>query len=661
MVLLLVIVGLLGTLLQLSSSSQHHNKNTADLLFVNGFVVFNTRSVGSSRSKSKIRNNCLITTTTSSSSRSKHYHSSPSSSTLFNSRRLLVANNNNNNNNTAAVIITGEEYSSSNSSSTSTTMMTTRSKLFFPPVVSINEESKNHNDEGVLIMMNNHPPIPATDFDDDDDDDTPVVNNIRTDDNDNTAEDIEDNDQNKQNKQKQKNGLLTIGFITFLFSTNSPVLHGAFTLNNDNSHPPSVLLVNAAVSVVAFIGLLIGGNTLEKSQPLSQSLSSSSQPSSSSSSQSSMPSSSSTTILSNEDNNNKEIVHTPTIQSQLTSTSTTTAKSVSAIATTTSSIIISNIGGIELGIWKFLGTTSNLFGLAYTTASHGALLIQLTTLIVPITRGIIYKEHIPTKIKLSIFFAVIGILFFATGYTTLSLTSSSVASSVSSSMILQGDILCIIAAICYSAYDIRLYEYGKKLSTTTTNHHGASPSTNTGTSSTKSLITIKIATQAMLSCIILFISTTISSGGNIDSSSGNIDSSSASSITSSSLSFSSFSTVQENLNSFGLSPIVLLAIVWSGIAVNAVAPFLQVQGQQIIGPTKCQTIYASQPLWAAIISFFALGETLGYKGIFGGCIFVAALLLAATTETTVAAQTIGPTTATTTEVEAGKINYTKSN
>ena len=70
-------------------------------------------------------------------------------------------------------------------------------------------------------------------------------------------------------------------------------------------------------------------------------------------------------------------------------------------------------------------------------------------------------------------------------------------------------------------------------------------------------------------------------------------------------------------------------------------------------------------LGAAIISFFALGETLGYKGIIGGCIFVAALLLAATTETTVAAQTIGPTTATTvtctssstvTEVEGGKIN-----
>ena len=71
-------------------------------------------------------------------------------------------------------------------------------------------------------------------------------------------------------------------------------------------------------------------------------------------------------------------------------------------------------------------------------------------------------------------------------------------------------------------------------------------------------------------------------------------------------------------------------------------------------------------LGAAIISFFALGETLGYKGIIGGCIFVAALLLAATTETGTA-QTIKSTTTTTTtntctssstvtEVEGGKIN-----
>ena len=66
--------------------------------------------------------------------------------------------------------------------------------------------------------------------------------------------------------------------------------------------------------------------------------------------------------------------------------------------------------------------------------------------------------------------------------------------------------------------------------------------------------------------------------------------------------------------------------------VNAIVPFLQVGGQQAIGPTRSQTIYASQPLWAAIMSFFFLGETIGLTGAVGGTAFLVALFLAATAE-----------------------------
>jgi drug/metabolite transporter (DMT)-like permease len=76
--------------------------------------------------------------------------------------------------------------------------------------------------------------------------------------------------------------------------------------------------------------------------------------------------------------------------------------------------------------------------------------------------------------------------------------------------------------------------------------------------------------------------------------------------------------------------VVLPVILWSGIAVNAVAPFLQVGGQQAVGPTRCQTIYASQPLWAAGMSYAFLGETVGVQGMAGGLAFLAALFLAAT-------------------------------
>ena len=46
-------------------------------------------------------------------------------------------------------------------------------------------------------------------------------------------------------------------------------------------------------------------------------------------------------------------------------------------------------------------------------------------------------------------------------------------------------------------------------------------------------------------------------------------------------------------------------------------------------------LYASQPLWAAILSYLLfLGETLGTSGLVGGAAFLVALTLAATTTTT---------------------------
>lgn len=77
---------------------------------------------------------------------------------------------------------------------------------------------------------------------------------------------------------------------------------------------------------------------------------------------------------------------------------------------------------------------------------------------------------------------------------------------------------------------------------------------------------------------------------------------------------------------------LLCVVIWSGLAVNAVAPFLQVGGQQAVGPSRAQTLYASQPLWAAGISYAFLGETVGTMGLVGGAAFLGALFLAATAE-----------------------------
>jgi drug/metabolite transporter (DMT)-like permease len=328
-----------------------------------------------------------------------------------------------------------------------------------------------------------------------------------------------DSDENggTQNAEYQR-GLVTIGFITLLFASNSPVLHAAFSSTTDlgnggASAVPPVLLLNAAVSVVALVGLLLGGDSLESNTPLPSAL--------------------------------QKTQRTPQEEHAL------------ALQ-----------GGTELGLWKFLGTTANLYGLALTTAGHGALLIQLTTLIVPVVQGI-QGVPIPRRIQASIVFALAGVVCFSQDFT--------------GSPSALGDALCVLAAVFYATYDLRLFAWGKRLPA-------------------KRLITSKIGTQAMLSVALL-------------------------------LTFSSQESIDYILqaDSKTWSCIVPVAV-WSGVAVNALAPFLQVGGQQAIGPTRAQTLYASQPLWAAIMSFVFLGETIGMQGLIGGSVFLAALFLAATAD-----------------------------
>ena len=51
---------------------------------------------------------------------------------------------------------------------------------------------------------------------------------------------------------------------------------------------------------------------------------------------------------------------------------------------------------------------------------------------------------------------------------------------------------------------------------------------------------------------------------------------------------------------------------------------------QAVGPTRAQTIFASQPLWSSMLSYAFLGETIGIQGVAGGCAFLFALFLATT-------------------------------
>jgi len=317
-----------------------------------------------------------------------------------------------------------------------------------------------------------------------------------------------------------RRGFLIISFITFLNASTNPAWHAAF----GGEGAVSPLLLNALVSVTALAGLVAGGPLLDSSTPTMSNLAQGS----------------------GEDNAEDAKAQT-----------------------------LTNLrGGAELGIWKFLGTTCHLYGLSLTTANHGAFLIQLTTLIVPVIEGL-QGETIPRRIQLAVALALGGIFAFTQD------PNGAAASAELATQQALGDALCVACAFFYSFYDIQTFKWGKVVPRTT-------------------LVTTKIGTQAALSCALL--------AGTQWTETADF-----------------FST-----NGDAMLGTLIPVVLWSGLIVNALATFLQVGGMQAVGPTRAQTIFASQPLWSAGLSYVFLGETIGIQGAAGGAFFLFALWLAAT-------------------------------
>ena len=197
------------------------------------------------------------------------------------------------------------------------------------------------------------------------------------------------------------------------------ILPRCILLLHRSGTPPPALLVNALISCIALTGIALGGPLLDTVMPAPSSLER------------------------NQENDKEEDPNAP----------------VKA--------------GLELGMWKGLGTTANVFGLSMTTANHAAFLIQLTTLLVPVIQSFMGYE-MSKKIWLSVGLALSGVFLFT--------QEATVAGAASNQAL--GDALCLVAAVFYAGYDIRCFEWGKQVPA-------------------RELITNKIATQAGLSLLLL--------------------------------------------------------------------------------------------------------------------------------------------------------------
>ena len=151
---------------------------------------------------------------------------------------------------------------------------------------------------------------------------------------------------------------------------------------------------------------------------------------------------------------------------------------------------------------------------------------------------------------------------------------------------MSGDFFVILSSIFYSFHVIRLSKYASLVSPV-------------------SLAASKSLVELFVSLIVILFSTLIIHDSTY---------------------FDYFNMLSEAGESTGNS-VLLLTLLWNGIATTAFTTWAQTYGQRSVSPTKANLIYTSQPLWAALFSILYLGERPELSKIPGALVLLIGIIL----------------------------------
>lgn len=235
-------------------------------------------------------------------------------------------------------------------------------------------------------------------------------------------------------------------------------------------------------------------------------------------------------------------------------------------------------GGLELGIYTFLGFGFQSIGLETTSASRSAFLLYLNVKFVPFLAAVIYKREIPARVWGSAALALAGTWLLSTDQGQGPFNS--------------GDAWCVLAALASAAFILRLEGISREVS------------------SASELTSVSSACVALL-CGLWAVGDVLSgggaSGGGGGGGGGGTDALTAS-----------------ILRPFLDNPWPALYL---GVVTTSICGWLQVQGQRRISAEKAAIIYSMDPLYGAAFSSYFLGERFGPAGICGGLCILAGVVL----------------------------------
>lgn len=226
-------------------------------------------------------------------------------------------------------------------------------------------------------------------------------------------------------------------------------------------------------------------------------------------------------------------------------------------------------GGMELGFWVTLANTTQILGLRYTTASRGAFISQLYTVMVPLFAFVCGMESsLPLNVIVASLLSVLGVAM-------LTLDGPAGFS-------LGGDAFMILCACASTVYMLRSKFYANRVP--------AQP-----------FVATKVIGQAFFATVYLIIS-------------------------------SIFTKVSLTASLFvGATPKWLLInafiVLWGALGLSVFSADLQIRGMKLVSASESVIIFSTTPLWSLLFAI-PLGERLGPRGAIGAAIILCATILA---------------------------------
>ena len=268
-------------------------------------------------------------------------------------------------------------------------------------------------------------------------------------------------------------------------------------------------------------------------------------------------------------------------------------------------------GGIELGLYLFVGNALQVLGLRTVPADRAAFLLQMTTLIVPLLEATYAGKLSAVRARtwLACGVALAGVLVIGLdGNDSIRFDEFDPALILGSTNFSSGDLLVFAAAVAYSFHCLRLEGYAKN-------------------SSAVKLAASKATTETLCSLFAVTILLNYASLGENSAENTVVDF-----MMESGAEISTFtSNLAEGLASGqttfeSLFP-AFVAVLWTGLVTVAYTIYAQSYGQSRVRPATANLIYTFQPVCTALFAWALLGETLGPAGVLGGSLIGSAVLL----------------------------------